>query len=255
MSPAARPRPHHGPRRRRSFFLSSSFLLLEALQLFKAVQYNNHVAVSHILERHSKKSRSTTTTAPLSGFFAMEKLEDRTPLRVAAKLGNAKLVRVLLANGAGCFTHAGRDHWSALHSAAVGGQEPLLKLLCTEAADVHENILVNGFRVFHLVAEMINPALNNGGSDFLQWALGHFHTLDINASSERRGFAGWTALHLCCARGKMKSLLHLLRHGADLHARTGEFNLHMDGLGAVLAGGMVAHCGRGGLLLSGHSNC
>ncbi|CAD7951574.1 unnamed protein product [Amoebophrya sp. A120] len=272
----------------------------KALLLFKAVQHNQHVLVAQNLEEG----------ADFQAYYPMEQIDGRTALRVACKQGNIRLTRLLACERkANLFLYLQKDRWTCLHSAAYHGHEHILKLLLQEdcwcnlntgntqqdwdhvgnagepnAAALSNNM--DGFSLLHVLCEIINSNLPNGGSDLLKWALANniggmvntndlidrdffspskakarhlnFMTPDvktqrdvrdtdatatagINIASKRAGFENWTPLHLCAARGKIKSIIQLLRFGADLHCRTGDFVLHLPGFQSLCQGDIVAH--------------
>eukprot|EP00392_Amoebophrya_sp_AT5.2_P001188 g1190.t1 len=227
----------------------------KALTLFKAVQHNQHVLVAQNLEEG----------ADCEAFYSMEAIDSRCALRVAARDGNIRLCRLLLKENASCFAHLEKDRWTALHSAAYHGHEAVLKLIYgNDNSNLRHDVdaRVDGFTSLHILAEVVNSNLPSGGADLMKWVLQQLTAVNdqapglgmkvgpagrgqqgdiVNAKSDRMGFSEWTPLHICACRGKMKSIVHLLRYGADLHCRTGEFGLHTPGLRNLSQGDVVAY--------------
>mmetsp|Transcript_35236 Transcript_35236/g.64391 ORF Transcript_35236/g.64391 Transcript_35236/m.64391 type:complete len:716 (-) Transcript_35236:100-2247(-) len=161
-----------------------------------------------------------------------------TPLRAACKQAKLKLVQSLVEKQASVFAHFEVDSWSALHSAADGGHGKVWKLLLEEAEELHDTSLHNGFPLIHIVVECANPRLHEGGVDLVNHVIRrHFPHVDINARSERPGFQGWTALHLAASRGGSKLTHTLLRHKAEVQARTGSFHIRSAKINSYLIGG------------------
>ncbi|CAD7922530.1 unnamed protein product [Amoebophrya sp. A25] len=207
----------------------------KALTLFKAVQHNQHVLVAQNINEGANHE----------AFYPTEPVDSRTALRVACRDGNVRLTRLLLQARASLFSHLEKDRWTALHSAAYHGHEAILRLVLQEASELHENLRVDGFSLLHVLAETINSNLPAGGADLMKWVLSPAsgHQLAVDAKTDRLGYSEWTPLHMCAARGKMKSMIHLLKAGADLHCRTGDFSLHLPGAHKLLQGDIVAYSG------------
>lgn len=185
----------------------------ETVILYNSVRNNEQHLVSLSLDRG----------AEVDTFCEKEPVDMRTPLRAACAMAKIKVVRTLLSRRADLFAHFGRDRWSALHSAARAGHDHLVKLLLLEAHVLHENVEIDGFFMVHLLIECLNTNLVNGGVNLLPWLLKRQPSLHIDARSRRRGYIDWTPLHMASARGWVGALVFLLRAGAELDARTGEF--------------------------------
>jgi len=168
-----------------------------------------------------------------------------TPLRAACAKGELGLIQSLIVNQAEVFAAFGNDSWCALHSAAEGGHDDVWKMLLEEAEDLHDVSLHNGFSLMHILMECANPRLVDCGVALVNWVLRRrFPLVDVNARSKRPGFEDWTPLHMACAHGKLKLADCLIKHGAEVTARTGNFHVrsgrcnawvHSDVKGVCLA--------------------
>lgn len=178
-----------------------------------------------------------TLGARVDDYFVDEVVNLRTPLRASCGEANVKLIRELLARGADVFAHFDHDQWTALHSAAQGAHDYVLKVLMMESPTLHENTQHDGFSIMHLLAECVNSRLLNRGVDILRWAMKHMPGLEVDPKSDRLGYPDWTPLHILCARGFVSAAFCLVRAGADLDARTGEFHARSRLLNAFACGG------------------
>jgi len=187
--------------------------LESSLLLFSAVKQGNQAVVAHALP----------SAAP-EFYFEDEPPEVRTALRLACSVGKAVSVRLLLQAKAEVSSYFERDRWTALHTAAAKGHDKILRQLLLESPDLHETKVCDGFSFLHHACEVLNPALIDGGADFMQFVLQYMRP-DVNVRSTRLAFEDWTPLHIACYRGKIKSALKLIRAGADIKGRTGSIHL------------------------------
>eukprot|EP00921_Rhytidocystis_pertsovi_P009911 GHVQ01015878.1.p1 GENE.GHVQ01015878.1~~GHVQ01015878.1.p1 ORF type:complete len:1082 (+),score=123.11 GHVQ01015878.1:237-3482(+) len=170
----------------------------------------------------SKVTKAIESNADVNCYVQLEPETSRTPLRMAATSGSPEIASLLLSSGAQVFAHSEKDNWTALHSAAESGKEDVLRLLISASEDATKGF--NGFTLLMIGCEILSRNLPNGGTDFLRYLLKHKqHT--VNDQSNRPGFLGWTALHICSLRGKQKCANLLLSSGANHAARTGDFSI------------------------------
>jgi ankyrin repeat protein len=179
------------------------------LSLLTAIEQENHATIRLAIDNG----------AQLDLYLEEKPVPIRTPLRVASRRGDPQSIRLLLDARAEVLAGFKDDRWTALHSAASEGHDAALQLLVSDG-EVHENQVMDGFRIMHMVAEVANNKLAEGGATFAAF-VAKLQKPEINALSRRLGFENWTPLHVACLRGKMKVAAHLLRCGADKRARTG----------------------------------
>lgn len=198
--------------------------LHESMLLLRSAKSNEQHTVNTCLDRG----------ADIDYVSVEEPVHVCTPLRAACAEANMGVVKTLLARSADVFFNSQKDHWTALHSAAHGGHEHVVTTLLLDADALQENTCHDGFRLPHLVAECLNDRLLNSGSDIMAWLLKSMPSL-VTARSSREGFYDWTALHLVASRGFVKASLALLRGGAELNARTGDFHMRSPKLNKFVA--------------------
>eukprot|EP00927_Polykrikos_kofoidii_P072724 TRINITY_DN68808_c0_g1_i1.p1 TRINITY_DN68808_c0_g1~~TRINITY_DN68808_c0_g1_i1.p1 ORF type:complete len:713 (+),score=99.41 TRINITY_DN68808_c0_g1_i1:169-2307(+) len=207
--------------------MASQLADVESLLLYQSARSNEQHVVSSSLDRG----------ADANFFVEEEPVMVRTPLRSACVQGNVGVIRTLLGRGASVFAHSDMDSWTALHSAAHGGHDHIMRLLLVESSELHESKVCSGFSLAHLIAECLNPRLADGGCEILQWTAKHVKSLDVNARSWRSGFVGWTPLHIACARGRTRCVDCLLRLGADDNLASDEYHMRSKQMHEFLAEG------------------
>lgn len=135
----------------------------------------------------------------------LELVRGWTALHFAALGGSESVVRLLLEKGAGISTIGSNDE-TALHVAVAvpSGSESLVKLLLERGADVSA-------RAYQWIPDGINKWTEEG------------------QSAEMAAGSGWTTLHFAALRGSESLVQLLLENGADISAadKNGQTALHV----------------------------
>ncbi|KAL9097074.1 MAG: hypothetical protein Q9165_001038 [Trypethelium subeluteriae] len=197
-------------------------------------------------------------SSPKSIDLQHEDVEGWTPLRLAAKNGRLKMVKILLQGGAEVDAHD-RDGWTALRWAASKGHKMIAQLLLDKGASPSSPSIDNGGlpdAAGNHSWTMLGWAAQKGQEDFVRllakkrvdlnvtdgdgctplrqavkygrtmtaWLLIQAHA-DVNKPDKK----GFTVLHEAVSSNKDSILFLLLENGANVNAKTklGVTPLHM----------------------------
>jgi len=145
-------------------------------------------------------------------FFALDAGDPsskNTPLHEAALNGNTEAAAALLESGAPVEAR-GELGRTPLHLACSGGHLAVVRLLLGAKANVLAGDLL-GTTPIHIAARE--------GRDAILWELLYFH--DELPEVDVRDDRGWTPLHEAAAFGARHALWRLVMEGADIDAKTG----------------------------------
>lgn len=132
------------------------------------------------------------------------KLADFIPLHMAASLGDAQAIAVLISYGANI--HAGRDGYTPLHVAALRGEVNAIKALVQSGASVNRVIGDGRITPLHLAA--------HGGHANAITALVQSGAR-VNRADEDKA----TPLHYAAVQGKYDAVVALINNGANPRLR------------------------------------
>jgi ankyrin repeat protein len=127
-----------------------------------------------------------------------------TPMHIAAGLGHANILSLLLEHGADLESRV-EFGWTSLHYASASGNVEVGLTLLDHGADINAQDNDNWTPLF--------PAAINGHVEFIQMLLKQGARVNVHGTN------GWTPLHYVVGQGNIQAVRLLLEHGADPHAR------------------------------------
>eukprot|EP01061_Rhynchopus_euleeides_P047658 TRINITY_DN9695_c0_g1_i1.p1 TRINITY_DN9695_c0_g1~~TRINITY_DN9695_c0_g1_i1.p1 ORF type:complete len:337 (+),score=107.07 TRINITY_DN9695_c0_g1_i1:159-1169(+) len=129
--------------------------------------------------------------------------QGRTPLMLATRAGQMRVVRLLLDSKA-CLHATGPSRWTCLMEAACSGMAEISRELIRRGADVHASD-AKGWTSLMLAAEEGSPAVCK-------------QLIDSGADVNARSASGWTCLMQAAKGGCVPTCRLLLDHGAEINA-------------------------------------
>lgn len=168
---------------------------------------------------------------------------DKTPLLIAAEMGNVNLIELLLSHGANINEKNSQllGH-TALYLATKGNHEDAIKLLLKRDANINffyerDQSWSEYFfrRRLGCSESVLHVAAENGNGTIVKILLDH----DMDANF--RAGDNVTALHVACVQGHPKIVKLLLERGADINERTQDGKSLIESAGTDFAKVIVQH--------------
>lgn len=169
----------------------------------------NPVKLGHLLLDNEVLSdpEKVELIAKLSPAIVTQHETDHTPLHLAAILGNADSVRILVEYLI-CVNHRSEDLGAtALHYAAIMGHEGVARILLGHGADI-DILDDDGFTALFY-------AVKNGYTNLCQLLLEHGATIGIS----RRRYDGASEMHLAAKLKHADIIRLLIEYGAQVDAK------------------------------------
>lgn len=140
--------------------------------------------------------------------------DNKTPLYMAAKLGQLKIVEWLLDNGAHIDMET-KKKFNALHIAAMNGHLEIVQELVFSGVDAESETIMG--------ATPLWLAVYNGHLDIVKWLASRY--VSVNVAAKDR----FTPLHVASQNGYLELVVWLTMNGANAYACTveGDTALHL----------------------------